>query len=179
MVNLDLYLVLYIPALSTQPGQTNSPFQSLEGWVRMWFLYCLSWASTGLQICFITLAIAAGILLCSTWKFVSVPVSLCICTCRSILSGGAGGGIHCDDIQSDTVDVRLLPFCLHWAVLLWESPHQPHHLWHLSSGETCSPGTYLAVLFQLQVSHFALLASFPFFSVSSPSFISAVIMVRN
>ena len=27
----------------------------------MWFLYLLSWASTVLQICFVTLAIAAGL----------------------------------------------------------------------------------------------------------------------
>ena len=27
----------------------------------MWFLYLLSWVSTALQICFVTLAIAAGL----------------------------------------------------------------------------------------------------------------------
>ena len=33
------------------------------------------------------------------------------------------------------------------------------------------------ILFDLQVSHFSLLSSFPFFSVSSPSFLAAMVMV--
>ena len=34
---------------------------SLSEAIIMWFLYLLSWVSTVLQICFVTLAIAAGL----------------------------------------------------------------------------------------------------------------------
>ena len=36
-------------------------FQILQNNPSMWFLYLLSWISTVLQICFVTLAIAAGL----------------------------------------------------------------------------------------------------------------------
>ena len=49
----------------------------------MWFLYLLSWVSTVVQICFVTLAIAAGLYylaeLVEEYTTMTVKVSLCIC----------------------------------------------------------------------------------------------------
>ena len=51
----------------------------------MWFLYLLSWVSTVVQICFVTLAIAAGLYylaeLVEEYTTMTVKVSLCICLC--------------------------------------------------------------------------------------------------
>ena len=47
----------------------------------MWFLYLLSWVSTVVQICFVTLAIAAGLYylaeLVEEYTTMTVKVSLC------------------------------------------------------------------------------------------------------
>ena len=44
------------------PVQVLINFQILQNnLTTMWFLYLLSWISTVLQICFVTLAIAAGL----------------------------------------------------------------------------------------------------------------------
>ena len=49
----------------------------------MWFLYLLSWVSTVVQICFVTLAIAAGLYylaeLVEEYTTMTVKVRFCIC----------------------------------------------------------------------------------------------------
>nr|ALS05143.1 protein TEX261 [Paracalanus parvus] len=104
----------------------------------MWFLYLLSWVSTVIQICFVTLAIAAGL------YYLAELV---------------------EEYTSMTVKV------IRWMIVM-------------------VIGTYICLFFFedlpvslilcgliAQVAHLALLSNFPFFSVSSPAFVMAVVMV--
>jgi len=104
----------------------------------MWFLYCLSWASTVLQICFVTLAIAAGL-----YYLAELVEEYTVMTAKVI--------------RWMVISTLLVYICL----FLFEN----------------LPTSLIACGIIAQVAHLALLTSFPFFSVTSASFILSVIMV--
>jgi len=105
----------------------------------MWFLYCLSWASTVLQICFVTLAIAAGL-----YYLAELVEEYTVMTAKVI--------------RWMVICTLLVYICL----FLFEN----------------LPTSLIACGIIAQVAHLALLTSFPFFSVTSASFILSVIMVK-
>jgi len=104
----------------------------------MWFLYLLSWISTVLQICFVTLAIAAGLYYLA------------------------------ELVEEYTVMTAKL---IRWMIVLVITTYICLFLF-----ENVPTSLILCGLIA-QVAHLALLANFPFFSVSSPSFIMAIVMV--
>jgi len=104
----------------------------------MWFLYLLSWVSTVIQICFVTLAIAAGLYYLA--ELVEEYTSMTVKVIRWMI-----------------VMVLGIYICLFFFEDL--------------------PVSLILCGLLAQVAHLALLSNFPFFSVSSPAFIMAVVMV--
>jgi len=104
----------------------------------MWFLYCLSWVSTILQICFVTLAIAAGL-----YYLAELVEEYTVMTAKVIRW------------------MVLLTLATYLGLLCFES----------------LPTTLIIGGLVAQVAHLALLSSFPFFSVTSASFVVSVVMV--
>jgi len=104
----------------------------------MWFLYMLSWVATVLQICFVTLAIAAGL-----YYLAELVEEYTVMTAKVIRW------------------MIILVLLTYGGLFLFED----------------IPPIMLVCGMLAQVSHLALLSSFPFFVISSPSFVLAVIMV--
>jgi len=104
----------------------------------MWFLYALSWVSTVLQICFVTLAIAAGL-----YYLAELVEEYTVMTAKVIRW------------------MVILVLVTYIGLFIFEN----------------IPTTLVVCGIIAQLTHLALLSSFPFFNVSSPSFILAVIMV--
>lgn len=104
----------------------------------MWFLYLLSWIATVLQICFITMAIAAGL------YYLAELVE-----------------------EYTTVTVKVIRWMIIFTLLTYVGLFIFEGL----------PTTMLCCGLIAQVAHFSLLSSFPFFSVGSPSFLAAMLMV--
>jgi len=104
----------------------------------MWFLYLLSWVSTVVQICFVTLAIAAGL------YYLAELVE-----------------------EYTTMTVKII----RWMIVLVIATYICLFLF-----ENVPTSLILCGLIA-QVAHLALLSNFPFFSVSSPAFVMAVVMV--
>merc|ERR1719481_2114203 len=104
----------------------------------MWFLYALSWLSTVLQICFVTMAIAAGLYYLA--ELVEEYTALTAKVIRWMI---------------------ILTLLTYIGLFLFEN----------------LPLSMIGCGILAQVTHLALLSSFPFFSVSSPSFLAAMLMV--
>jgi len=104
----------------------------------MWFLYLLSWISTVLQICFVTLAIAAGL-----YYLAELVEEYTVMTAKVI----------------------------RWMIITVIATYIGLFMF-----ENLPISLVLGGLLA-QVGHLALLSSFPFFSISSPSFILSVVMV--
>jgi len=104
----------------------------------MWFLYLLSWISTALQICFVTLAIAAGL-----YYLAELVEEYTVMTAKVIRW------------------MIISVIAVYVGLFMFEN----------------LPTSLVAGGLVAQVGHLALLSSFPFFSVSSPSFILSVVMV--
>jgi len=104
----------------------------------MWFLYLLSWASTALQICFVTLAIAAGL------YYLAELVE-----------------------EYTVMTAKVIRWMIITVIAVFLGLFMLENL----------PTSLVAGGLVAQVGHLALLSSFPFFSVSSPSFLLSVVMV--
>lgn len=104
----------------------------------MWFLYMLSWVATVLQICFVTLAIAAGL-----YYLAELVEEYSVMTAKVIRW---------------MVIITLLTYI---GLFLFED----------------LPPLMVGCGILAQISHLALLSSFPYFAVTSPSFLFAVVMV--
>lgn len=104
----------------------------------MWFLYLLSWISTALQICFVTLAIAAGL-----YYLAELVEEYTVMTAKVIRW------------------MIISVIAVYVGLFMFEN----------------LPTSLVAGGLVAQIGHLALLSSFPFFSVSSPSFILSVVMV--
>jgi len=104
----------------------------------MWFLYLLSWLSTGIQICFVTMAIAAGL-----YYLAELVEEYTILTAKIIRW------------------MVILTLVTYVGLFIFES----------------LPVSMVVCGIIAQVTHLALLASFPFFSISSPTFVAAMVMV--
>jgi len=104
----------------------------------MWFLYLLSWFATVIQICFVTLAIAAGL-----YYLAEMVEEYTMMTAKVI--------------RWMILSVIATYICL----FIFED----------------IPTKLIVCGLLAQVAHLALLSSFPLFSVSSPAFVMAVVMV--
>jgi len=104
----------------------------------MWFLYLLSWLSTAIQICFVTMAIAAGL-----YYLAELVEEYTVLTAKIIRW------------------MTIITLFTYIGLFLFES----------------LPVTMVVCGIIAQVTHLALLARFPFFSVSSPTFLAAMLMV--
>jgi len=104
----------------------------------MWFLYLLSWLATVIQICFVTLAIAAGL-----YYLAEMVEEYTMMTAKVI--------------RWMILSVIATYICL----FIFED----------------IPTKLIICGLLAQVAHLALLSSFPLFSVSSPAFVMAVVMV--
>jgi uncharacterized protein YacL len=104
----------------------------------MWFLYALSWLSTVLQVCFVTLAIAAGL-----YYLAELVEEYTVMTSKVIRG------------------MIVLVLLTYIGLFLFENV----------------PTSVVLCGIIAQISHLALLSSFPFFTVTSPAFIVAVVMV--
>jgi hypothetical protein len=104
----------------------------------MWFLYLLSWLSTGIQICFVTMAIAAGL-----YYLAELVEEYTVLTAKIIRW------------------MIILSLATYVGLFLFES----------------LPVSMVVCGIIAQVTHLALLARFPFFSISSPNFVAAMVMV--
>jgi len=104
----------------------------------MWFLYLLSWLATVIQICFVTLAIAAGL-----YYLAEMVEEYTMMTAKVI--------------RWMILSVIATYICL----FIFED----------------IPTKLIVCGLLAQVAHLALLSSFPLFSVSSPAFVMAVVMV--
>jgi len=104
----------------------------------MWFLYLLSWLSTVVQVCFVTMAIAAGLYYLA--ELVEEYTSLTAKVIRWMI-----------------ITTLITYVCL----FLFEN----------------LPTSMIVCGVVAQIAHLALLARFPFFSVSSPAFLASMLMV--
>jgi len=104
----------------------------------MWFLYALSWLACVLQICFVTLAIAAGL-----YYLAELVEEYTVLTAKIIKW------------------MIVLTFFTYIGLFFFEN---------LTS-------TMIVCGIIAQVSHLMLLSNFPYFSVGSPSFLAAMVMV--
>ena len=104
----------------------------------MWFLYLLSWLSTVIQICFVTMAIAAGL------YYLAELVE-----------------------EYTAITAKIIRWMIITTLLTYIGLFLFENL----------PTSMVCCGIIAQVAHLALLSRFPFFSVSSPSFIAAMIMV--
>ncbi|XP_023346292.1 protein TEX261 [Eurytemora carolleeae] len=104
----------------------------------MWFLYTLSWIATVLQVCFVTMAIAAGLYYLA--ELVEEFTAVAAKAIRYMV---------------------LLTLATYIGLFLFEN----------------MPLSMIVCGIVAQVSHLALLSSFPFFSFSSPAFLVSMLMV--
>jgi len=104
----------------------------------MWFLYALSWVSTVLQVCFVTMAIAAGL-----YYLAELVEEYTVLTAKIIRW---------------MVIFTLLTYI---GLFLFEN----------------LPIAMICCGILAQVTHLALLTSFPFFSSTSPSFLASMLLV--